>query len=71
MCSCKNTRELEVKAIDRDDFSDFEDCLQMYCGIENYVSYIVTNNGKDFEASDIPAITPEQMLSVIKRKRDS
>lgn len=56
-----------LSAIARNDFSDFEDCLQMYCGLENNVSYIVTNNGKDFANSDIPIVTPTQMLSKLTR----
>ena len=59
-----------VEAIDREDFSDFEDCLQMYCAKGIDADYIVTNNTKDYSGSDIPAITSEQMVEIMN-KRDT
>ena len=47
-----------LKAIDMDDFKDFEDCLQSKCAETVNAQYIVTNNVKDFRASAISAITP-------------
>lgn len=40
-------------------FSDFEDCLQVQCAKSFRANYIITRNVKDFAASEIPAITPE------------
>ena len=57
-----------VEAIDREDFSDFEDCLQMYCAKEISADYIVTNNIKDYSGSDISAITSEQMVEIMKEQ---
>lgn len=37
-----------VDAIERDDFKDFEDCLQDKCGLAVGADYIITRNVKDF-----------------------
>ncbi len=47
-----------LDAIDRDFFADFEDCLQDKCAKDIGADYIITCNVKDFENSEIPAITP-------------
>ena len=52
-------------ALERDDFSDFEDCLQDECAAQNHAEYIITRNTNDFSTSNIPAITPSDMLSRI------
>lgn len=59
-----------VEAIDREDFYDFEDCLQMYCAKGIDADYIVTNNIKDYSGSDIPAITSGQMVEIIAEQRE-
>ena len=45
-----------------DDFSDFEDCLQMECAKSYEADYIVTRNVSDYETSEIKAITPKDYL---------
>ena len=45
-----------INALNNEDFSDIEDCLQMECAKAFSVDYIVTRNIKDFEKSIIPAI---------------
>ena len=54
-----------LKAIDNHAFSDFEDCLQERCAAGVGAEYIVTRNEVDFAASEIPAISPENLLKVI------
>lgn len=49
-------------AISRDEFSDFEDCLQDECAQEVSADFIVTRNVDDFKHSRIKAITPEEFL---------
>lgn len=44
-------------------FSDFEDALQYYCAIQADCSILITRNEKDFKASDIPVLTPDEYLS--------
>lgn len=44
-------------------FSDFEDALQYYCAVQADCSILITRNEKDFKASDIPVLTPDEYLS--------
>ena len=49
-------------ALMREDFADFEDCLQDECAKQVHADYIITRNTGDFSASNIPAITPSDFL---------
>ncbi len=49
-------------ALKRNDFSDFEDCLQDECAIQNHADYIITRNTDDFKNSNVPAVTPADFL---------
>ena len=55
------------EAIKNTAFRDFEDCLQDECAQSVGASYIVTCNVKDFAFSKTPAVTPSQMLDIVKR----
>ena len=59
------SHEEVVDAIQNENFSDFEDCLQEKCALNVGADFIVTNNVKDFSASQIPAVTPAEILEVI------
>lgn len=50
-------------ALERNDFPDFEDCLQDECAAQNHADYIITRNTDDFSNSHIPAITPSDFLA--------
>ena len=52
-------------ALERNDFPDFEDCLQDECASQNHADYIITRNIDDFSNSNIPAITPSDFLKGI------
>lgn len=54
-------------ALQRESFSDFEDCLQDECAKQIHADYIVTRNITDFSTSDIPTVTPEDMLKIFHR----
>lgn len=63
----------EVEGIDRakllsglanEEFSDFEDCLQMECAKSCGAEYIVTRNVSDYSTSDIKAILPSEYLGL-------
>ena len=54
-----------LDAVKREDFKDFEDCLQDKCAKESACDYIVTANIKDYSNSEIPAVTPDRMLEII------
>jgi predicted nucleic acid-binding protein len=49
-------------------FSDFEDSLQYYCALKSDCKIILTRNGKDFKASQIPIMTAEEYLTSISKK---
>ncbi len=51
-----------LSALDNEDFSDFEDCLQEECAVAVSADYIVTRNPKDFVSSRVPAILPNEFL---------
>ena len=55
-----------VEALKREDFSDFEDCLQDECAKEIGADYIITRNINDFVHSEVPAITPKQFLEIME-----
>lgn len=50
-------------ALERSDFSDFEDCLQDACAVQNNADYIITRNIDDFSNSNISAVTPTDFLN--------
>ncbi len=43
-------------------FSDFEDAIQYHCALQKKCDAIITRNTKDFSASMIPVLTPEEFL---------
>lgn len=49
----------------KEGFSDFEDCLQDECAKQIHADYIVTRNVDDFSISDIPAVTPKDLLEIL------
>ncbi len=55
-----------INALERNDFSDFEDCLQDECAKQVDADYIVTRNIVDFSTSDISAILPERLLEILR-----
>ena len=46
----------------RNDFPDFEDCLQDECAAQSHADYIITRNTDDFSNSNVLAITPSDLL---------
>ena len=60
------SHEKVVDAINRQDFSDFEDCLQMQCAKEIQADYIITRNVNDYLCSDIEAISPKRFLEIME-----
>ena len=54
-----------IKAtLTNDAWLDLEDGLQMQCAAIEDLDYIITRNLKDFEASAIKVISPEQFLTL-------
>ena len=53
-------------ALDNDNISDFEDAIQYACAETIGADYIITRNTKDFDNSDIKAITPDEFLEIME-----
>jgi len=51
-----------LPALDRENFKDFEDCLQDECAVAVSADYVVTRNVKDFINGKVTALTPEDFL---------
>lgn len=54
-----------VKAVDMENFKDFEDCLQDRCAEGVSAEYIVTNNVKDFSEAIIKAVSPSDFCRIM------
>lgn len=68
----------DIEGIDKDkllaglqneNFTDFEDCLQMECAKVYGAEYIVTRNVDDFEMSEINAILPMDFLELERGRK--
>ncbi|MDO5151179.1 MAG: PIN domain-containing protein [Oscillospiraceae bacterium] len=53
-----------IEALDKNNFKDFEDCLQDKCAESFRADYIVTRNVKDFVNSSVKAVTPTEFLEM-------
>lgn len=53
-----------LSGLANEEFSDFEDCLQMECAKTYEAEYIVTRNVSDYITSEIKAIEPEEYLKL-------
>ena len=53
-----------LAGLENEDFSDFEDCLQMECAKAYGAEYIVTRNVSDYAQSEVKAITPKDYLKL-------
>ena len=65
------TSDLTEKIIDQSlssRFSDFEDAIQYFSALRMDCNMIITRNGKDFNESDIPVLTPDEYLSRLINK---
>lgn len=49
-------------------WSDFEDCLVARCAEKINADYIVTRNVKDFTASSVEAVTPEELFARLEEQ---
>ena len=55
-----------IDAIEKDSFADFEDGLQDKCAKDVGADYIITCNVKDFENSEVPAVTPDDFIKILR-----
>ena len=49
-------------------WGDFEDCLVARCAEKIKADYIVTRNVKDFKASPVEAVTPEELFARLREQ---
>lgn len=56
-----------LDAIEKENFEDFEDCLQDKCAKEVGADFIITCNTRDFENSEVPAITPDAFIKIVRQ----
>ena len=61
------SHESVLQAIDRTEFTDFEDCLQECCATNINADFIITRNLRDFRYSNIPAILPEDFIKLLNK----
>ena len=52
-------------AIDNEQFSDFEDCLQEECAVAETVDYIVMRNPADFKQSRVKVVEPDEFMKLL------
>lgn len=68
LCSIFDVEGLDkakiLSGLQNEDFSDFEDCLQMECAKAFNAEYIVTRNIDDYKSSEIKAILPKDYLKL-------
>ena len=68
VCSIFDIESIDRKklllALENDDFTDFEDCLQMECAKNFGAEYILTRNVSDYSNSEIKAISPKEYLQL-------
>lgn len=57
-------KEKLLVGLSNEDFSDFEDCLQMECAKSYEADYIVTRNINDYAKSEVKAIEPKDYLKL-------
>lgn len=55
-----------ISAVENEEFSDFEDCLQEECAVEAMADYIVTRNPDDYKMSRIKVIEPEKFVKLLR-----
>lgn len=53
-----------LAGLENENFSDFEDCLQMECAKAYGAEYIVTRNIADYATSEVKAIMPGDYLEL-------
>lgn len=57
-------KEKLLAGLSNENFSDFEDCLQMECAKSYGAEYIVTRNVSDYATSEVQAIEPKDYLKL-------
>jgi predicted nucleic acid-binding protein len=48
------------------EYRDFEDAIQFFCAEENHTTCIITRNLRDFKSSQIPIMTAEEYIAILR-----
>ena len=68
MCSIFDIEGIDraklLAGLQNEDYSDFEDCLQMECAKSYGAEYIVKRNVSDYKTSEVPAVLPKDYLRI-------
>ena len=59
-------KDMILEVLGRDEWRDLEDGLQMQCAKEAGADYVVTQNLKDFQKSEIEAVSEEHFCELLK-----
>ena len=59
-------KDMILEVLGRDEWRDLEDGLQMQCAKEAGADYVVTQNLKDFQKSEIEAVSEEHFCEILK-----
>ena len=61
-------RKVDVLHALEGNWNDFEDAVHAACAARNKMDYIVTRNVGDFSASTVTAVSPDEVLKIIKKQ---
>lgn len=50
---------------------DFEDAVQMAAAAGAHADYLITRNPKDFKATPVPVLRPEELLAILTKEDNS
>lgn len=69
LCSISDIEGIDkiklITGLQNEDFSDFEDCLQMECAKAYGAEFIITRNTDDYKGSEITVILPKDYLEML------
>lgn len=67
MTEAVDVSKLTLQNALKSEFKDFEDAIQYHCALSiNKIEVIVTRDTKDFRKSNIPVMTPDELLSSLQ-----
>lgn len=66
LCVIPEDKEIIIETLGHEEWKDFEDGLQMQCAKSEGLEYIVTQNLRDFQTSEVEAINEEEFCKVIR-----
>lgn len=68
ICEVSNIDEINIDKSLFSNFNDFKDAVQYDSALQHKCDILITRNGKDFKASEIPVMTAGEFLVSINKK---